>query len=180
MSIYQRFSAQELDILRSRAQSAARSAQEDESKDLLTALVVMAGQEGYALPIEAVANVYEGVSITPIPCVPPFVSGVANIRGHIILALDLAALLGIPDQAKPETATLTVLANSEFAVALQVSSIRGIESFSASDLAAVPANIGLAHSAYVGGILPDGAVLLNVDAILSDPKLIVGADPISP
>ena len=180
MSIYQRFSDKDIEILRTRAQRAAHSAQADQPRDLLAALVVMAGPEMYALPIEAVAGVHEGVALTPIPCVPPFVSGIANLRGFLILALDLAGLLGVapvPPQPLPlsregeeeqevRAATLVELATTESALAFQVTGIRGIETLSTSDLAPVPTNIELKYSACVAGILPDGTALLKIDALL--------------
>ena len=178
MSIYQGFSDREREILQARAESISHDTRKADPKDLLTALVVMAGQEVYALPIQAIANVYEGLSVIPIPCVPPFVSGVVNIRGHLILALDLAALVGTPDEAKSETTWSVMLANSELAAAFQVKSIRGIESFSVSDLVAVPDQIGLRHSAYIDGILPDSTIVLNVDTIVSDPSLIVDIEQV--
>ena len=176
MSIFDHFSAKDRGILQARAERAARLAQDNTQDDLMTLLVVTLGQERYALPIEDIANIYEDMLITPVPCVPSFVAGVANIRGHIMLALDLAALLGVPDEIKPETATLAVLADNELEAAVQVGSIRGVESVTASDLAAIPANVELNHSAYVRGILPDGTVLLDIGSILNDPALIVSIE----
>lgn len=173
MSIFDGFSAKELDILRARAQRVAQAAHEEAPQDLLTALTVMVGEERYALPVEAIANVYEDVMTTPIPCAPAYVAGVANIRGHIIVALDLAALLGVPHEAEGERATLAVLADGELKAAFQVGSLLGVESLPTGELASIPANVALRHAGYVQGVLPDGTVLLNVDAILNDPELIV-------
>ena len=175
MSIFDHFSAEDREILQARAQRAAREAQIAHRQDFLTALVVSVGQETYALPVEAVANVYEDIAVTPVPCVPPVVAGVANIRGHITLALDLAALLGVANDSKPEAITLVVLADRDLGVAFQVDSMRGVESLVASDLASVPANMALKHPAYVRGILPDGTVLLNISSMLENPDLIAAS-----
>ena len=171
MHIYDHFSPQELEILRARAERVARAANEDQQERALTMLMVMAGTETYALPIESVSAVYESVRIVPVPCVPPSVAGIANIRGHIVLALDLVALLGLPAEAPSETSALVTLADEELNAALRVSAIGSVEAVFASSIVPVPPNLALSQAAYIQGLLPSGISVLDLDAILHDPNL---------
>src|SRR5882724_2626146 len=103
MSIYEHFSQQELEILWARAERAAYAAQKSDAETLITALQITPGGESYALPVELLHGVYEGIEVMAVPCTPPFIAGVANVRGRILPVLDLATVLGAPEQALPET-----------------------------------------------------------------------------
>src|SRR5437868_7031275 len=116
-SIYQQFSEADLKILRARAERAARLTQSQTQGELLTVLSIQVGGEHYALPIESISSVYEGQSITKVPCLPPGVAGIANIRGRIVLVLDLKALLNIAGEAK-ETTVLVALNDDDLDIAL--------------------------------------------------------------
>ena len=56
---------------------------------------VRAGGEHYALPVEGVHEITRRDRITPVPGAPPAVLGVWNLRGDVVAAIDLAAMLGL-------------------------------------------------------------------------------------
>jgi len=56
---------------------------------------VRAGGEHYALPVEGVREIARRDRITPVPGAPPAVLGVWNLRGDVVAAIDLAAMLGL-------------------------------------------------------------------------------------
>ena len=56
---------------------------------------VRAGGEHYALPVEGVREIVRHDRITPVPGAPDAVLGVWSLRGDVIVALDLAAMLGL-------------------------------------------------------------------------------------
>lgn len=58
--------------------------------------------EKYALPIDSVREITEYRTMTPVPMMPAFVSGVINLRGHVVPVIDLACRfgLGVTDPGK--------------------------------------------------------------------------------
>src|SRR6185295_6688454 len=54
------------------------------------------GRTRCALPIDRVAEIGEVPKITPVPHVPRWVRGVANLRGDILAVIDLRARIGLP------------------------------------------------------------------------------------
>ncbi|MGO9467531.1 MAG: chemotaxis protein CheW [Isosphaeraceae bacterium] len=56
----------------------------------------------FGVPIEDVKEVTTQTTCTRIPHAPEEVAGYVNIRGHIILALDLRRLLGLSASSTPE------------------------------------------------------------------------------
>lgn len=49
----------------------------------------------FALPVEEVVEINRSLDITPVPQSPPFVSGIINLRGQILTAIDLAKRIGL-------------------------------------------------------------------------------------
>lgn len=58
------------------------------------------GQE-MAVPITAVKETIEAPRLTPLPLCPPFVAGLANLRGDVVAVLDLGELLLGPRLTPP-------------------------------------------------------------------------------
>jgi purine-binding chemotaxis protein CheW len=174
MSIYERFSEKELEILRTRAKRVANTGQTHQQEDLITALIIRTNDEVYALPVDAVTGVYEDVFISPLPCVPAFVAGVANLRGHLIPVLDLATLLDIPGAGTQEkSSTVVVAAGRDFSVALLVDKVNEVSIVTGSEIQPFPNTLDLPHPNYVKGVMADGTIFLELENILNDPSLIV-------
>jgi purine-binding chemotaxis protein CheW len=77
----------------------ARTASPD-AATLKRHVVFSVGSTEYAVPILTVSEVVRPLKITPVPNVPEWVLGVANLRGDIISVVDLRLLFG---QAAPES-----------------------------------------------------------------------------
>ncbi|MBN1681635.1 MAG: chemotaxis protein CheW [Anaerolineae bacterium] len=172
MSFYDHFSEEELAVLRNRAQHVAHAAREDQAKAFsITALLVTLHGESYALPLDMLSMVHQHVAVVPVPCTPPFVAGIANIRGHIVPVLDLSALLGVQDNN--EITALVVIGNEDMSFALQVSSVGEVITLTLNSIREIPAALGLVRPGYIQGVFPDGTILLDINAILNDPALII-------
>ncbi len=48
----------------------------------------------YGIDIRLVNEIYPKVEITPVPLTEPFIAGLMNIRGQIVLVVDLAVIFG--------------------------------------------------------------------------------------
>ena len=173
MTLYDSFTEKEMQILQARAERVARVSGEGEADDSITGLMVNVHDQTYVIPIDSLTTVYERVSVVPLPSVPPFVAGIANLRGHIIPVLDLAVLLNVPGTTTTDLMMLVVAANREMTVAFHVDRIGDVTNYNRDNLTPVPANFETAQGLYLQGILADGTAVLDVEAILNDPALIV-------
>ncbi|MBN1285274.1 MAG: purine-binding chemotaxis protein CheW [Anaerolineae bacterium] len=170
MSIYRHFSETELALLRARAARTAGVAEDETDGDFVTTLLVTLRNETYAIPITSISYVEDSIPVIPVPCVPSFVAGIANLRGHIIPVLDLAELLGIPGSSSAAD-ILVRASNDEMTVAFRVEAVGEVAALALADLDPIPDILDAAKPEYLSGTFPNGVVLLNVDAILSDPSL---------
>jgi purine-binding chemotaxis protein CheW len=176
MSMYDHFTEREREILlQRRAQRIIGERTGMQTGEIGTALTATIRDEKYALPVDMLTYVHLNVPVIPVPCVPPYVAGIANIRGHIIPVLDLGILLNVPGASSPgDDTTLIVADNSDIAVAFQVHNIGDIVAFPVADVVSVPSAVESERgSAYLQGIVPTGETLLDVNAILSDPELTI-------
>ena len=168
MSFYEHFSEDEVAILRARAERIANTQNEIQQGDTVSALVIQAGGETYGLPMESLVAVYMGHTIIPVPCVPAYVAGIANVRGEIMPVFDLAALLKVPSADTKQA--LIVASSKENSIAFCVETVGEARAVQLSELQPVPLML---NEAYLSGISADGMAMLNVEAIINDPALVV-------
>lgn len=168
MSFYEHFSEQELAILRARAERIANTQDDVQKGETISALVIQTGGETYGLPMDSLMAVYMEHTVIPVPCVPAYVAGIANIRGEIMPVFDLAVLLKVPND-NPKRA-LIVASSHENSVAFCVENVGEARAVQMDELQAVPPML---NEAYLQGISADGMGMLNVEAIINDPALIV-------
>lgn len=171
MQFHEMFSEDELEILRLRAERIAAPLQEENKTGRISALVARMHGETYVLPIDAITMVIRNVALFPIPCVPKFVAGIANVRGHLVTVLDLAVLLGLESKDETSSSVLVVVEADDISIGFHVESIGEVIELSMSDLNPMSPAIHLAHPEYLQGIFPDGTGLLNLPAILQDSRL---------
>ena len=171
MNIQDLFSAEELKLLQLRADRVAIPITEDDKAGRIAVLTTTIGKECYALPIDSITAVYDDVLIVPVPGVPSFVAGIANVRGHIVSVLDLRAILGLKSEGI--TGAMFVTETKAGSIGLCVEAIGEVVELPLNQLNDTPTNINVDHLEYFQGIFLDGTALLNVTAILADPRLMV-------
>jgi purine-binding chemotaxis protein CheW len=123
-------------------------------------LVCRLGIEEYAVELRLLHGVYAAIGLTPVPCTPPFVAGLLNLRGEILTVLDLAAALGLTGSDQREV----LLAETQrVRVGLLVGEVLGVRRIALDSL-----DRALAGSDYARGIADARTVLLDLEALLAD------------
>jgi purine-binding chemotaxis protein CheW len=61
--------------------------------------ITLAGQV-FGIPVEEVRDVLAPPPMTPVPLAPPEVAGALNLRGRIVIVIDLRKRLGLPPAAE--------------------------------------------------------------------------------
>lgn len=172
MNLNERFSKEEIDILHMRAERIAIPVQDEDRDGRVTALIIALEGEKYALPIDAITVVFRDIVVIPVPCVPQFVAGIANVRGHLVSVIDLAALMGLPTHSD-DSCALVVAESGDIRVGFRIESIGDVVELTMNQMGPVPSNINFASMECLVGIFPDGITLLDVKAILNDPRMVV-------
>lgn len=111
------------------------------------AFVVRAGGHLWALPAQAVQAVFRIVTIAPVPLAPPAIEGLVNLRGRVVVAVNLARRLLGDDQIRigsgPSLAVAIEHGDDVFALTIDdVGDVAGIETTDRMDLPPhVPADL---------------------------------------
>lgn len=84
---------------------------ENEQKSQL--IVFRLGDEEYGLQIGQIKEVVPTPHITRLPQTPPYVKGVANIRGNIIAVVDLEEKFGLKNQSDGAANNYTLVVESD-------------------------------------------------------------------
>lgn len=127
----------------------------------------MAG-ESYAVPLTRVLETDRLPRVTRVPGLPPFVRGVANLRGSVLAVVDLRMLLGVeaPPPAREERILVAWPAQpapqGAAPVALVVDALAGVAALEDSELHATPQWLDGRVSPLLKGIGSHKGKLLNV------------------
>ena len=97
------------------------------------------GSEVYGLPLEQLREVARVSQVRRVPGAPAGVAGLVNLRGEILCALDVRAILGLAAKASTESPFIVALRGFGDPLGLIVDSIADIYAVSPSDIEASPA-----------------------------------------
>jgi len=161
-------------VLRARARALARVPEQTQAQNtLLELLEFRLASERYAVETRHVREVHPLRELTPLPCTPSFVLGIVNVRGRILPVLDIKRFFGLPEQGLTDLHRIIVVRGHDLELGLLADVIVGVRKVAADSLQPTLATLTGIHAQYLRGVDPDRLVVLDLDRILSDPKIIV-------
>lgn len=162
------------EILRQRAQALARTRQAPKSAGShLEVLEFKLAHERYALESAHVEEVHDLRDLTPLPCTPPFIRGIVNIRGRILPVLDLKKFFELPEKGITDLHRIVLVRGPDMELGLLADIIVGVHTIAAGTLQpSLPTLTGI-RAEYLRGVTEDRLVVLDLPRILADPKIVV-------
>lgn len=153
--------------LRQRARQYAKPKQTEETtSDIFHLLSFELGAERYCVDVSYVHGVRKTGRITRVPGAPIFYRGIVNVRGQIVSAMDIRFFFGIEAIGPEPDELLLVRVNN-----LQI----GLLAHHISEVLRLPKNlIEPIAIHYAQGITRDKVIVLDLTAVFSDERLIVG------
>lgn len=120
-----------------------------------------------------VQEVHPLKELTPLPCTPPFVIGVVNVRGRIVPVLDLKKFLELPEKGLTDLHRIILVRGEDFEVGILADVIVGVRFVLENTLQpSLPTLTGL-RAEYLKGVTAERLIILDLKRILADPKIIV-------
>jgi purine-binding chemotaxis protein CheW len=133
--------------------------------------------ESYALPLDQVSEVSVLKELTPVPCTPPFVLGIINLRGEIRTVIDLKKFFDLPEKGITDLNRVILVQNDEMQLGILADSISSVRRVRLDDLQpALPTMTGI-RADYLRGVTSDRVVVLDSGRILADDRIIVDEQP---
>lgn len=131
------------------------------------------GHEEYGLEILKVREIIGCVDITAVPCMPPHIKGVINLRGQVISVVDLRARFGMPPAEKTDQTCIIVIETKKegrkLSTGIIVDSVSEVLSIAGENIEPAPEFGSCVEIDFLLGIGKIGScikILLDIDKVL--------------
>jgi purine-binding chemotaxis protein CheW len=161
-------------LLKARARELARPLRPDAPpENVLEVIEFRLAEARYAVETQWVREVWPLRELTPVPCTPPFVRGVINVRGRILSVLDLRRFFALPPGGLSDLNKVIILRKAALEFGILADRVLSVRQLPGAELHSVaPALAGL-RAEYLHGVTSDAVIVLAVNQLLADPRLIV-------
>ncbi len=162
------------EVLEGRAAKLAKIPLDGQASRERTEIVeFLIAHERYGIESGYVREVYQVREYTPVPCTPPFVLGVINVRGRITPVLDIRKFFGLPDRERGDVYRVLILQSDAMEFGVLADEIIGVVRICPTDLQATLPTLNGVRIEYLKGISPDRLTVLDAGKMLADPNLLV-------
>jgi len=161
-------------ILEERAKALARVPADEATRQEAELVVLALGPERYGVDILLVQTIQPLAGLAHVPGLPPFWAGLVNLRGRLYPVLNLRRFLALPGQPA-EGGQVVLVTAASLSVALWVDEVLEIRRVPLDQIGPPLADAATAaqRGAGVRGVTPDLLVVLDLDILLADPRLVV-------
>jgi purine-binding chemotaxis protein CheW len=120
----------------------------------------------FGVDVTHVQEVIRHQDMTPVPLAPSVVSGLINLRGQIVTALDMRARLGLPVRPADQLPTNVVIRHADGVVSLLVDEIGDVVEVDEASFESPPDTLAPASRTLIDGVYklsPQLLLLLNTE-----------------
>jgi purine-binding chemotaxis protein CheW len=166
--------AKEKEILKARARSLARDplAEKTES-ERLEFLEFSLAHETYGVEMAYVRETRLLRELTPVPCTPPFVLGLINVRGRIISVIDLKRFFDLPVKGLTDLNWVIVMHDSKMEFGILADAVLGVRTIPLAELEPSLHTLTGVREEYLKGVTKERTVVLDGKKLLGDRKIVV-------
>jgi purine-binding chemotaxis protein CheW len=143
------------------------------STDLLYVFEFRLGEQTFAFDTKFVREVLASRNVAAIPCTPPFVAGVINVRGEIITVIDTRLLFGFPSQGIPPTSKIVVVSHGDSQMGFLVDAVVGISELSRREIQPPLSTTSAQQARYVTGVTAAPMTVIDLEFLINDPSILV-------
>ena len=161
-------------VLHARARALARPREDAVAATAsLELLEFRLARECYALETRYVREVFPLKDLTPLPCTPPFLLGIVNVRGRITPVIDIKKFFDLPDEGLTDLHRIILVRGNDLEVGFLADITVGVRTIPVDSLqTSLPTLTGI-RADYLKGVTAERLVVLDLERILADPKIIV-------
>jgi purine-binding chemotaxis protein CheW len=123
------------------------------------------------VPVDAVQEVTASAELTPVPLAPPVVSGLMNLRGRIVTAIDLRRSLHLVDRPLDQSPINLILRTDGGSIGLQVDAVGDVLDVDENDFEPPPGTLrGQLRELITGAYKLDRGLLLvlNTERVVEE------------
>jgi purine-binding chemotaxis protein CheW len=161
-------------ILKARARLLAREPEKAAAMGTVLEIIEFRiASETYGIEAVFVREIHQLRDLMPLPGMPAFVLGIANVRGQILSVVDLKKFFNLPDKGLGEFNKLIIIRNERMEFGILSDAIIGTRSIPLDAIQAPPVTITGIGAEYLRGVTEERIVVLDAQKILDDENIIV-------
>ena len=160
-------------ILQARARALARPREAAPAGGSLEIVEFCIADERYGLETRFIREVCPLAELTRVPCTPPFVRGILNLRGEIVSVVDLRSFFGLPAHGFCDLDKLIVLEGPEMTFAILADRLEGVGRVPLAGLQEGLPTLNDGRRNYLRGVTGERLVILDGGKLLNDPDMVV-------
>ena len=162
------------DILRARARALTNVPKNDQSSaETLNIVEFRLAKECYAVEQKYVREVSPLKDLTAIPCTPPFILGIVNIRGQMLPVIDIKKFFDLPNTGITDLHLVIVIHHDNIELGILADAVTGSRLIAIDSLQKSLPTLNGIRAQYLKGITDYRTIVLDTPSILSDPKVTV-------
>lgn len=160
-------------ILKARARDLAKKPQHEAAGESLEILEFRLASESYGIETSFVREVCPLRDFTPVPCTPPFVLGIVNVRGEVLSVIDIKKFFELPEKGLSDLNKVIVVHSGDTEFGILADTILGVRRTLLAEIQpSLPTLTGIREK-YLRGVTSDCTVLLDAEKLLTDETIIV-------
>ena len=160
-------------ILKERARLLAQRPEDETVGAAIEVVTLLLAYETYAIETAYVREVYPLKDLTPLPCTPPFVAGIVNVRGQVMSVIDLKKLFELPAKGITDLNKVVIISDGEMEFGILADAILDVRNIPLQEIqSGLPTLTGVRES-YLKGITADRLVVLDAEKLLHNKDIVV-------
>jgi len=164
-------------VLKDRAKALARESEKTKvGEDYLEALEFVLAQERYAIETLYIREVYPMKDLTVLPCTPPFVLGIINVRGQILSVVDVKKFFDLPEKGITNLNKVIIVKKDKMELGILSDEIVGIRNIPRDDLQRFLPTLSGIRAEYLKGVTSERLVILEMEKLLTDKQLVINEE----
>jgi len=134
-----------------------------------------AGESYYGLDLSQLCEIRKVESIATVPCTPRYLLGLIQVHGDVTPVIDLVEFFNFRrTEALPQPTTVLVIEATRDRIGLAVDELEEVHHLNERQLKSVPLILGVTEQESASGVMGDGTVVLDAEALSRHPRLSVG------
>jgi purine-binding chemotaxis protein CheW len=165
------------EILRSRAKVLSQEPKKEyRDQESIEILEFTLAYEQYGVESSFIHEVYPLKTLTQLPCTPPFVLGIINVRGKILSVIDIKKFFDLPEKGLTDLNKVIILNSGSMYFGILADAITGIREIPLRILQSTLPTLKGIRGEYLKGITEERTIILDAQKLLSDKNIIVNEE----
>jgi purine-binding chemotaxis protein CheW len=161
-------------LLKARARKLARDdAKEKTAGESIEVVEFLLAYETYGIESSYVREICSLKELTPVPCTPPFVLGIINVRGQIVSVIDMKIFFDLPEHGLTDLNKVIIVHDEKMEFGILADSILGVRKIRREEIQPPLPTLTGVGAEYLTGVTKEPLVILDMAKILSSKNLVV-------